>query len=114
MLGRLAKRAHGGEEGLILPLLLVLLAIGGLLIAPTLGHGYTSLASSSITEDRAQELHAISEISRAISTEQRIEILLPLIARLVSERCIGRLGGAGGAERQPDWRADPGYDSAVG
>lgn len=38
------------------------------------------------SERRAQELHSISEISRAISTEQRLEILLPLITRLVSER----------------------------
>ncbi len=58
MLRKLSRRVHGGEEGLILPLLLVLLAIGGLLIAPTLGHGYTSLASTTVTEDRAQELHA--------------------------------------------------------
>lgn len=39
-----------------------------------------------LSERRAQELQAISEISRAISTEQRLDILLPLITRLVSER----------------------------
>jgi GAF domain-containing protein/HAMP domain-containing protein len=39
-----------------------------------------------LSEHRAQELQSISEISRAISTEQRLEILLPLISRLVSER----------------------------
>lgn len=39
-----------------------------------------------ISERRAQELQAISEISRTISTEQRLNILLPLVARLVSER----------------------------
>jgi len=38
------------------------------------------------SEKRAQELQAISEISRIISTEQRLETLLALIARLVSER----------------------------
>lgn len=38
------------------------------------------------SERRAQELQAISEISRTISTEQRLEILLPLVTRLVSER----------------------------
>jgi NO-binding membrane sensor protein with MHYT domain/GAF domain-containing protein/HAMP domain-containing protein len=38
------------------------------------------------TEKRAQELQTISEISRLISTEQRPDILLPLITRLVSER----------------------------
>jgi len=39
-----------------------------------------------LSEHRAKELQSISEISRAISTEQRLEILLPLISRLVSER----------------------------
>jgi GAF domain-containing protein/HAMP domain-containing protein len=39
-----------------------------------------------VSERRAQELQSISEISRAISTEQRLEILLPLVTRLVSER----------------------------
>ena len=39
-----------------------------------------------LSERRAQELQSISEISRAISTEQRLEILLPLITRLVSVR----------------------------
>lgn len=39
-----------------------------------------------LSDRRAQELQAISEISRTISTEQRLEILLPLVARLVSER----------------------------
>ena len=38
------------------------------------------------TEKRAQELQTISEISRLISTEQRLDILLPLITRLISER----------------------------
>jgi GAF domain-containing protein/HAMP domain-containing protein len=39
-----------------------------------------------LSERRAQDLQSISEISRAISLEQRLEILLPLITRLVSER----------------------------
>lgn len=39
-----------------------------------------------ISERRAQELQSISEISRTISTEQKIEILLPLITRLASQR----------------------------
>ncbi len=38
------------------------------------------------SEKRAQELQAISEISRLISTEQRLETLLALLTRLVSER----------------------------
>lgn len=39
-----------------------------------------------LSERRAQDLQSISEISRAISIEQRLDILLPLITRLVSER----------------------------
>ena len=39
-----------------------------------------------LSEKRAQELQAISEISRLISTEQRLDTLLALITRLVSER----------------------------
>jgi len=39
-----------------------------------------------LSERRAQELQSISEISRTISTEQRLDVLLPLISRLVSER----------------------------
>lgn len=38
------------------------------------------------SEKRAQELQSISEISRIISSEQRMSILLPLITRLVSEK----------------------------
>jgi GAF domain-containing protein/HAMP domain-containing protein len=38
-----------------------------------------------LSERRAQELQSISEISRTISTEQKLEILLPLVTRLVSE-----------------------------
>jgi len=39
-----------------------------------------------LSERRAQELQAISEVSRTVSTEQKLEILLPLVTRLVSER----------------------------
>jgi len=39
-----------------------------------------------LSEKRAQELQSISEISRLISSEQRLEVLLPLITRLVSEK----------------------------
>jgi len=39
-----------------------------------------------LSERRAQDLESISEVSRTISTEQRLEILLPLVTRLVSER----------------------------
>lgn len=43
-------------------------------------------AANQMSEKRARELQAISEISRIISTEQRLETLLALITRLVSER----------------------------
>jgi GAF domain-containing protein/HAMP domain-containing protein len=39
-----------------------------------------------LSETRAQELQSISEVSRTISTEQSLNILLPLVARLVSEK----------------------------
>lgn len=39
-----------------------------------------------LSERRAQELQSISEISRLISSEQRLETLLSLVTRLVSER----------------------------
>jgi GAF domain-containing protein/HAMP domain-containing protein len=39
-----------------------------------------------LSDKRAQELQSISEISRLISSEQKLEILLPLITRLVSEK----------------------------
>lgn len=38
------------------------------------------------SEERAQNLQSIGEISRIISGEQRLDILLPLITRLVSEK----------------------------
>jgi GAF domain-containing protein len=39
-----------------------------------------------LSERRAQDLQSISEISRVISSEQNLDVLLPLITRLVSER----------------------------
>jgi GAF domain-containing protein/HAMP domain-containing protein len=39
-----------------------------------------------LSERRAQELQSISEISRLVSSEQRLDILLTLITRLVSEK----------------------------
>ncbi len=39
-----------------------------------------------LSESRAAELHSVGEISRLISSEQRLDILLPLITRLVSEK----------------------------
>jgi len=39
-----------------------------------------------VSEKRARELQTISEISRFISSEQRLDVLLNLVTRLVSER----------------------------
>jgi len=39
-----------------------------------------------LSERRALELQSVSEVSRLISSEQRLNILLPLITRLVSEQ----------------------------
>ena len=39
-----------------------------------------------LSEERANELQAISEISKVITSEQKLENLLPLITRLVSDR----------------------------
>ncbi len=39
-----------------------------------------------LSEKRAQELQTINEISRIVSSEQRLDVLLPLVTRLVSER----------------------------
>jgi GAF domain-containing protein/HAMP domain-containing protein len=38
------------------------------------------------SEERARNLETISEVSKAISVEQRMDLLLPLIARTVSEK----------------------------
>ncbi len=43
-------------------------------------------AAQQQSEKRANELEAISEISKIVASEQKLETLLPLIARLVSER----------------------------
>jgi GAF domain-containing protein/HAMP domain-containing protein len=39
-----------------------------------------------VSEKRARELQTVSEISRLISSEQRLDVLLNLVTRLVSER----------------------------
>ncbi len=46
------------QRGIILPLILVFLALGLLLIVPTLGQGYSALAGTGVTEAKAKELHA--------------------------------------------------------
>ncbi|GAB4459618.1 MAG: hypothetical protein Kow0070_14820 [Anaerolineales bacterium] len=39
-----------------------------------------------VSEKRARDLQSISDISRLISSEQRLDVLLPLVTRLISER----------------------------
>ena len=46
------------QAGMILPLVLVTMAVGLLIITPTLGHGYVSLQATEVVEDRADELYA--------------------------------------------------------
>ena len=46
------------QAGMILPLVLVFLALGLLLLTPTLGLGVTSLGGTAVTETKAMELHA--------------------------------------------------------
>lgn len=53
------ERMHqAAERGAILPLVLVFLALGLLLLTPTLGLGVASLAGTSATETKAKELYA--------------------------------------------------------
>ena len=43
-------------------------------------------SANQLSEKRSQKLQAISEISRIISSEQGLDILLPLVTRLVTEK----------------------------
>ena len=61
------RTVYLGQDGIVLPLVLVFLALGLLLITPTLGHGYSALAGTTVMENRAEELHAAdSGIEEAI------------------------------------------------
>jgi hypothetical protein len=57
-LRHIARTPHSNERGMILPLVLVLVALGMLLIVPTLGHGSAGLTGTSVSEHKARELHA--------------------------------------------------------
>lgn len=46
------------QRGMILPLVLVFLVLGLLLLAPALGHGYTTLVSATVVESKAEQIHA--------------------------------------------------------
>ncbi len=55
---RTIANVSGEQNGIILPLVLVFMALGLLLIAPTLGHGYSALAGTTVVESRAELTHA--------------------------------------------------------
>jgi len=52
------RRRIGGEEGKVLVLVLVMLVVGGLVLAPLLGLGSTGLAAGRVYERKASELYA--------------------------------------------------------
>jgi len=58
MAKRISRKIIKGQKGQVLPIVLVLLVIGGLLVAPTLHYGSTSLKGHQVTEMKAQELYA--------------------------------------------------------
>jgi hypothetical protein len=52
------KQISKGEGGFILPAVLALFGLGVLLIAPALGNSFTGLQANTVTETKADELHA--------------------------------------------------------
>jgi len=58
MLKRALRKIVGGQKGQVLPIVLILLIIGGLLIVPTLNYASTSLKTHQVTERKAEELYA--------------------------------------------------------
>lgn len=58
MLKRALRKIVGGQKGQVLPIVLILLIIGGLLIVPTLNYASTSLKTHQVTETKAEELYA--------------------------------------------------------
>ena len=55
---RLWRQIIKGEEGQALPIVLILLVIGGLIIAPTLNHVSTSLNAGRIVEENVRGIYA--------------------------------------------------------
>ena len=55
---KLLKKVIKGERGQALPIVLVLLVIGGLLIVPTLNYASTSLKGHQVTETKTMELYS--------------------------------------------------------
>ena len=58
MLKRALRKIVRGQKGQVLPIVLILLIIGGLLIVPTLRYASTSLKTHQVTERKAEELYA--------------------------------------------------------
>ena len=58
MAKRTLNKIVKGQKGQALPLVLILLVIGGLLIVPTLNYASTSLKGHQVTETKAMELYA--------------------------------------------------------
>ncbi len=58
MAKRISRKITSGQKGQVLPIVLILLVIGGLLVVPTLQYASTSLKGHQVTEMKAQELYA--------------------------------------------------------
>jgi len=58
MLRQTLKKIIKGQEGQVLPIVLILLVIGGLLIVPTLNYVSTSLKGHEVVERKGEELYA--------------------------------------------------------
>ena len=55
---RLWRQIIKGEEGQALPIVLILLVVGGLIIAPTLNHVSTSLNAGRTVEENVKGIYA--------------------------------------------------------
>jgi len=58
MAKRISRKISRGQKGQVLPIVVILLVIGGLLVLPTLQYASTSLKGHQVTEMKAQELYA--------------------------------------------------------
>lgn len=58
MIKRTLRKLTKSQEGQVLPIVLVLLALGGLLLVPTLNHASTSLKGNQVTETKTKALFA--------------------------------------------------------
>jgi len=58
MAKRISRKISRGQKGQVLPIVLVLLVIGGLLVAPTLQYASTSLKGHQVTERNVLEIYA--------------------------------------------------------